>query len=89
MGLPHTSSSDSVHRRYFIPKGALIFANIWSILHDSEVYPEPEECRPERFLHDGHLHDGRKRLSLSFGAGRRALLTFASHAIHAFSQLTP
>lgn len=29
MGLPHTSSEDDVAEGYFIPKDALLLANIW------------------------------------------------------------
>lgn len=42
-----------------------------AILHDPEVYPNPEEFRPERFLKpDGGIQDD-PTLSLAFGSGRR------------------
>ena len=41
------------------------------ILHDLEVYPDPEEFMPERFLNsDGTVRDD-PILSLVFGAGKR------------------
>ncbi|KAI0066603.1 cytochrome P450 [Artomyces pyxidatus] len=62
---------DDVYDGHFIPKGATVFANLWAILHDHNVYPEPEEFVPERFLND----DGRGKvdsvLATAFGYGKR------------------
>ena len=42
-----------------------------AILHDPEIYPDPEEFRPERFLNeDGSFRDD-PTLSLAFGVGKR------------------
>ena len=42
-----------------------------AILHDPEIYPDPEEFKPERFLdEDGSIQDDPK-LSLAFGIGKR------------------
>lgn len=32
VGIPHVSLADDVHDGYFIPKGAIIFQNLWSVL---------------------------------------------------------
>ncbi|KAH9987387.1 cytochrome P450 [Russula vinacea] len=46
-------------------------ANAWAILHDPEMYPDPEEFKPERFLdEDGSVRDD-PALSLAFGIGKR------------------
>ena len=48
--------------RYFIAR---------AIFHDPEIYPDPEEFKPERFLNeDGTVRDD-PTLTLVFGAGRR------------------
>jgi cytochrome P450 len=40
-------------------------------LHDPELYPDPEEFKPERFLNeDGSVRDD-PTLSLVFGIGKR------------------
>jgi cytochrome P450 len=49
--------------------------SIWeilrAILHDPEIYPDPEEFKPERFLNeDGSVRDD-PTLSLVFGVGKR------------------
>ncbi|KAF8504872.1 cytochrome P450-like protein [Russula emetica] len=42
-----------------------------AILHDPEMYPDPEEFKPERFLNeDGSVRDD-PTLALAFGAGKR------------------
>ena len=42
-----------------------------AILHDPELYPDPEEFKPERFLNqDGSVRDD-PTLSLVFGVGKR------------------
>ncbi|KAH9952456.1 cytochrome P450 [Russula dissimulans] len=71
LGVPHASCQDDIYRGYFIPKGAVIFANAWAILHDPETYPDPEEFKPERFLDkDGSFRDD-PTLGLVFGVGKR------------------
>jgi cytochrome P450 len=42
-----------------------------AILHNPELYPDPEEFKPERFLNeDGSVRDD-PALSLAFGVGKR------------------
>ncbi|KAI0061748.1 cytochrome P450 [Artomyces pyxidatus] len=70
-GLPHASIKDDVYEGYFIPKGSIVVANAWAILHDPELYPDPEVFRPERFLtSDGQPKDD-PMLSMAFGFGGR------------------
>jgi len=71
LGVAHMSSEDSVYRGFFIPKGSVLVANAWWILHDPEIYPDPEEFKPERFLNkDGSFRDD-PTIALAFGAGKR------------------
>ncbi|KAH8116168.1 cytochrome P450 [Phellopilus nigrolimitatus] len=74
LGLPHQVVQNDVYRDYSIAKGTIVWANIWSILHDDKMFPEPLEFRPERFL--GVLDNlERDRTTdpsiLAFGFGRR------------------
>ncbi|THU79631.1 cytochrome P450 [Dendrothele bispora CBS 962.96] len=48
-GVPHCSSEDDVYKGYFIPK---------SILHDAEIYPDPEAFKPERWLMEDDVEGG-------------------------------
>ncbi|KAF6802915.1 cytochrome p450 oxidoreductase [Colletotrichum musicola] len=71
MGLPHTSSEDDVAEGYFIPKDALLLANIWHFTHDSSVYEEPMEFKPERFLASEGRESAPDPHKFVFGFGRR------------------
>jgi len=71
-GIAHMCTHGDVYDGYYIPKGSLIIGNAWSILHDAEVFVEPEEYKPERYLKDGKLDpDARSPNVAAFGYGRR------------------
>ncbi|KAH8994594.1 cytochrome P450 [Lactarius akahatsu] len=71
MGFPHASTEDGVYRGFFIPKGSMMIVNSWGILHNPELYPDPETFNPERFLNeDGTFRDD-PMISLAFGGGKR------------------
>jgi cytochrome P450 len=42
-----------------------------AILHNPEIYPDPEEFKPERFLDKGGSFREDPRITLAFGAGKR------------------
>ncbi|GJE96529.1 cytochrome P450 [Phanerochaete sordida] len=72
VGVPHRTSADSYYGEYFIPAGTTVFGNIWAILHDETVYPEPHLFKPERFLRaDGSLNNDVREPVEGFGFGRR------------------
>ncbi|KAJ3504166.1 hypothetical protein NLJ89_g8080 [Agrocybe chaxingu] len=60
---------DDVYEGYFIPKGSIVMPNIWHMLHDLEVYPNPGESNPDRF--NGSDIKMEKGKDLVFGFGRR------------------
>ncbi|KAI0264166.1 cytochrome P450 [Gloeopeniophorella convolvens] len=70
-GVPHRATRDDVYKGYLIPKGCIVIANGWAILHDADVFPDPDLFRPDRFL----AADGSFREDLSvtsaFGYGKR------------------
>ncbi|KAI0659605.1 CyP450 monooxygenase [Cubamyces menziesii] len=73
LGVAHRCMEEDVYRGWRIPKGAIVMPNAWAILHDPEVFPDPEMLRPERFL----TADGKPKsdildpASVAFGFGRR------------------
>jgi cytochrome P450 len=64
---------DDVYDGRLIPKGSLIFANIWAMLRDPEVFPDPERFDPERYLKKVNEETARRRdpRGFIFGFGRR------------------
>ncbi|KAF8076044.1 cytochrome P450 [Lyophyllum atratum] len=53
-GVPHRVMKDDVHDGYFIPKGALVIANVWKLTHDPAVYAQPDVFKPDRFIATEH-----------------------------------
>ncbi|KIJ32959.1 hypothetical protein M422DRAFT_183844, partial [Sphaerobolus stellatus SS14] len=69
LGVPHAISGDDVIEGYFIPKGAIICGNTWSILQDEADFgPDTDKFIPERFLQAGIRSPGNTG---AFGFGRR------------------
>lgn len=72
ISVPKALTEDDVYKGCHIPKGATIVENVWAILHDPLVYPDPHIFNPERFLKDGELdrsvRDPEDRV---FGSSRR------------------
>jgi cytochrome P450 len=67
LGIPHVALKNDIYREYHIPKGALVFGNLWAITQNPAIYDEPHLFRPERFMDDKQL-DPREMI---FGFGRR------------------
>ncbi|EKM74261.1 hypothetical protein AGABI1DRAFT_133449 [Agaricus bisporus var. burnettii JB137-S8] len=57
LALPHMATDADEYNGYYIPKGTLVIGNGWTLMHDPEVYKDPEDYNPDRFLKDGKLDD--------------------------------
>lgn len=75
LGVPHVTTCDTSLKGYAIPKGTTVMTNLWGQHHDPELFPEPFQFKPERFLEgDGNLIASGKsprRDLFPFGAGIR------------------
>ncbi|RPD61603.1 cytochrome P450 [Lentinus tigrinus ALCF2SS1-7] len=72
LSIPHRMLKDDEFHGYFIPEGTLLLPNIWACMHDPEVYVNPDEFHPERFIRDGKLDPSiRDPVNFVFGFGRR------------------
>ncbi|KAG6819668.1 hypothetical protein H0H93_009748 [Arthromyces matolae] len=70
--IAHYSAEDDEYDGYFIPARTTVIGNAWSILHDPEMYTNPEEFDPDRFLKNGKLDGNIRDPGLAaFGFGRR------------------
>ncbi len=68
LGVPHEASQDTKLNGYDIPKGSLVFANIWAAHNDPEVWSEPDQFKPERFLNEnGKLQHREELIPFSIG----------------------
>ncbi|KAI0394745.1 cytochrome P450 oxidoreductase OrdA-like protein [Xylariaceae sp. FL0594] len=68
LGIPHAASEDHVVRGYFIPKGAIVMANIGWFSRDLAVYPDPLRFDPLRYISDSPAPEA---TDWTFGFGRR------------------
>ncbi|KZT66837.1 cytochrome P450 [Daedalea quercina L-15889] len=71
LALPHMAVQDDTYKGYHIPKGAVIIANSWAMLHDPSIYPDPFEVKPERYLNRTNGGINPDPENWSFGYGRR------------------
>ncbi|KAJ8521866.1 hypothetical protein ONZ45_g1493 [Pleurotus djamor] len=72
MGIAHLLTADDTYKGYHLPKGSHIFCNVWQIMQDSKVFPDPFTFRPERFIKDGQIDvDLTNIVQMNFGFGRR------------------
>ncbi|KAG8221648.1 cytochrome P450 [Butyriboletus roseoflavus] len=74
LSLPHRLMEDDVCDGALIPKGSLVFANIWSILRDENLFPDPHAFNPDRYLEpaaDEATERRRDPRTYVFGFGRR------------------
>ncbi|KAF9443424.1 cytochrome P450 [Macrolepiota fuliginosa MF-IS2] len=73
MGVPHLTTDEDVYDGYYIPKGCMIMANAYAMLHDENVFPNPTEFKPERFIKNGTIDNDvpDPENVATFGFGRR------------------
>lgn len=101
LSLPHESTDDCIVGGYIVPKGTQLFVNIWKIHHDPQIWTDPLEFQPERFLTDENRIDvkGQYFNFLPFGSGRRmcpgislaleSMLFILANIIHGFEFQNP
>lgn len=85
--IPHESSEDCTIAGYHVPAGTRLFVNVSKIHRDPNVWSDPNEFRPERFLTTSQKivdFRGQSFEYLPFGSGRRVCpgISFALHVMH-------
>ncbi|KAL2516114.1 Flavonoid 3'-monooxygenase [Forsythia ovata] len=75
LSLPRMADENCEINGYFIPKGSTLLVNVWAIARDPNVWIDPLEFRPGRFLPGGEKPNvdvrGNDFEVIPFGAGRR------------------
>jgi len=75
MLMPHLAMADGAEVGGFtVPSGTKVIVNLWAVMRDPALWPEPEAFVPERFVGAGGADfRGKDRLEfMPFGGGRRA-----------------
>ncbi|KAJ0802583.1 putative cytochrome P450 [Helianthus annuus] len=73
LSLPHESMDDCIVSGYNIPTGTRLLVNLWKIHRDPNIWSDPHDFKPERFLTSQKNIDlkGKHFDLLPFGSGRR------------------
>ncbi|KZT66840.1 cytochrome P450 [Daedalea quercina L-15889] len=71
LAMPHQVRHEDVYAGYRIPAGSTILANTWALTHDPELYPDPDEVIPERYLDGTDKSLNPDPRDFVFGYGRR------------------
>ncbi|KAL6012488.1 hypothetical protein ACLOJK_002977 [Asimina triloba] len=86
LSVPHEAAEDCFVGGYHIPAGTQLLTNIWKLHRDPNVWSDPWEFRPERFLTSHADLDvrGQHFEYIPFGSGRRSCtgISFALQVLH-------
>ncbi|KAJ9546261.1 hypothetical protein OSB04_025968 [Centaurea solstitialis] len=69
--LPHRAIEACEVMGYKIPKDSQIWINVWAIGRDPEIWHDPLDFKPERFIGSKLNYKGKDFEFLPFGSGRR------------------
>jgi len=67
----HSNYMEEEYNGHRIPKKTWILANIWAMMHDDNVYPEPDKFLPERFMSQNGVEVSPDPRTVIYGFGRR------------------
>ncbi|XP_072037041.1 cytochrome P450 2U1-like [Amphiura filiformis] len=94
----HTATDETSLHGYRIPKGATLVSNIYGVMRNPNMFPEPDQFKPERFIDVQGKYFEREEVC-PFGVGRRAcigqtlakteLFVFFTHLLHRYSLVKP
>ncbi|KAI0028092.1 cytochrome P450 [Vararia minispora EC-137] len=73
LAIPHATCREDDFDVFRIPKGSTVLANIYTMMHDPDMFPDSNVFCPERFLpgEDGTQDSRFRDFTLPFGFGRR------------------
>lgn len=69
--LPHCTTRDTSVAGYPLPKGTIVFINLWACSRDPQYFEEPYKFNPYRFMDENKQNVVRSPCFLAFSAGDR------------------
>jgi len=73
-GVMHKVLADTEFKGYFFPKDTILIHNAHYIHHDPEIWGDPEQFRPERFLSSDGKTFKKQEALMPFSTGKRQCL---------------
>ncbi|KAI9740606.1 MAG: hypothetical protein M1834_005187 [Cirrosporium novae-zelandiae] len=71
IGVPHKSLQGDIYKGMFIPAGSFVYANAMAMTHDENVYKNPNDFNPDRYIPQSQGGAGEPFPTGQFGFGRR------------------
>ncbi|KUJ10419.1 putative O-methylsterigmatocystin oxidoreductase [Mollisia scopiformis] len=71
LGIPHVNLTDDTYNGMFIPKGSIIYQNVYAMHRDESIYSNPYEFDPDRYIPKDQGRRGEPFPNGNFGWGRR------------------
>ncbi|KAJ7492545.1 cytochrome P450 [Mycena latifolia] len=71
MGIAHYVQEEDEYNGFRIPAGTTVLPNVWAILHDPDMYPDPLAFNPQRFAPESRVNGMNQIPDPAFGFGRR------------------
>ncbi|KAH7652461.1 Isoflavone 2'-hydroxylase protein [Dioscorea alata] len=68
---PRASSADCTIQGYHVPKGTILFVNVWGLQRDPDLWDDAMSFKPERFAGEEEEEEEEDVKYVPFGAGRR------------------
>ncbi|KAK9984582.1 hypothetical protein SO802_034107 [Lithocarpus litseifolius] len=92
--VPRCPSQSSTIGGYYIPKGTMVWLNVWAILRDPKIWKNPLEFQPERFLNDSsnfnYFPSGSgRRICSGLPLAERTLIYILASLLHSFEWKLP
>lgn len=73
--IPHAPKEDFFFKGYLFPKGTCVTFDMESIMDDPEIFPEPSQFKPQRFIDEnGKCVGAQKEKLIPFSIGTRSCL---------------
>ncbi|KZT58207.1 cytochrome P450 [Calocera cornea HHB12733] len=88
LSLPHTVTRDDVYEGYDIPAGTVIQGNIWALMHDETMYPDPFTFDPDRYTSTNGRAPQEDPTRWVWGFGRRVCPGTCQHLADAMLYIT-
>lgn len=83
----HSVAEDCNFRGFCIPKGCFVIPNLYSVHHDPNIWVEPNQFQPSRFLNDEGEYQSSKFV-IPYSIGKRACIGEGLARIEIFIFLT-
>lgn len=70
--MPRNLTQDDTVDGFYLSKDTVVLSCFWSMLHNENIYREPDTFNPDRFMHVNITKD-MDPVNIAFGFGKRCV----------------